>query len=104
MLANSAARPGSGASAHSKPALVASRQARSRAFIPNGRAGLDPTGINRRGASLDIASRINARNRAGKGRRGLSLARNSHFAHKSARMADLDQSAGDEPHGSVYRV
>ena len=54
MLASKAARPGCGWFAHSKPALAASLQARSRASIPKGRASLPPIGTNKRGASLDM--------------------------------------------------
>jgi hypothetical protein len=52
MLATKAARSDGTASAHSKPALVASRHARSRASIPNGRAAFEPTGTNNRASSL----------------------------------------------------
>ena len=81
MLASSAARPGCGASAHSKPALVASRHARSRASIPNGRAGLAPTGTNRRGGSLAMRHAHKGAKRAGKWLSGSALARDGHFAH-----------------------
>src|SRR5947209_536212 len=104
MLASNAGRPGCTASAHSNPALVARRHARSRASMPNGRAGFAPTGTNRIGVSLGMPLRINALNPAGKWPKGPGLARIGHFAHLSRRMADLDQKEADRPHGSIYRV
>src|SRR5438034_5460844 len=104
MLASSAARPGWTTSEHSNPALVASRHARSRASIPNGRAGLLPIGTKRRGVSVAMAARIKARCGAGKGRTRSSLAQNYHFAHQSAGMAEVTDQETDQRHGSVYRV
>src|SRR5216110_2527571 len=104
MLASNTGRPGCTASLHSNPAFAARRHARSRASMPNGRAGFGPTGINRIGVSFGMSLRINARNPAGKWPNGLRLARTGHFAHLSRRMADLDQKEADRPHGSIYRV
>src|SRR6478672_13727742 len=104
MLASIAERPFTATCEHSKPALVASRHARSFASMPKGRPGLSPTVTNSIGGSLDMAVRIKALSRAGKGAPRSRLARMRHFAHHRLRMAEVREQDTDHRHGSVYRV
>src|SRR5512133_3694054 len=108
MLAIRAARPGWTTSAHSYPAFVANRHARSRAGMPNGRAGFSPTGTNSRGRSLAMLA---AHKGAGLGREGaellgfltgLPLCGISRTT--PPHMAEVTEQDTDHPHGSVYRV
>src|SRR6478672_5533108 len=105
MLARSAARPGWVASAHSRPALVASRHARSFASMPNGRAGLSPTGTNSTGASSAMRA---AHKGDGVGREGprrvADLLLKAISRINPPRMAEVTEQEMDQRHGSVYRV
>src|SRR3569833_347100 len=100
MLASSAGRPASASSAQSNPAFVASRQERSRASIPNTRAGLDPTGTNRTRSSA-IAGGITAHFGPWK---GSGLPRPFISRTNPGRMADLNHPDEEHPDGNVYRV
>src|SRR5690349_13964670 len=103
MLASKTGATSRTSSAHSNPAFVASRHARSRASMPNARAGLLPTGTNRRAGS-DIAAAHNGRWRGREGLRPLHLLLPFISRTNPPRMADLNQHDDDQPHGSVYRV
>src|SRR4051794_40237372 len=105
MLASRTGRPASALSAHSNPALVASRQERVRASMPNSRAVLAPTGTNSRGSSVAIARRHKGGWRGGEGgNHAVHLPRSCISRTNPLRIADLDEAGADEPHGHVYRV
>src|SRR4051794_19594831 len=76
--------------------------------MPKGRAGFEPTGTNRMGASLGMRSRINARNGTGKWRvpalAAFPLPEATISRTNPPRMADLDPPSGGHPTGPVYRV
>src|SRR5258708_14112572 len=104
MIARMAVRSVASVSAHSSPALAASRQARSRASIPNGRAGFRPTGTNCIGTSIAIDARIMIARGAGKARPP-DLPQRSISSTNPPRMTDLaEQDTDHHRHGSVYRV
>src|SRR4051794_6677571 len=76
--------------------------------MPKGRAGFEPTGTNRMGASLGMRSRINARNGTGKWRvpalAAFPLPAAGISRTNPPSMADLDPPSGGHPNGPVYRV
>src|SRR4051794_28097845 len=101
----SAARPSWGTSPHSNPALTANRHARCCASMPKTRAGFEPTGTNSRGSSLAMAVRIKWLRETRKGALlRLHLLRSGISRITPSRMADLDETGAEQPHGNVYRV